>query len=114
MAACGPNSNHLLRLLSELGRGLTSLHHLARPVTTPGAVAASPPPRRGTMPGLAAASPDAANCPGLRELAPAQGDNPQAYPQQPGGPAQAGDSTPTHPIEGKVPADWTHREEEPQ
>ncbi len=40
-------------LLSELGTGLTSLHHLSRHVTTPGAVAASPPPRRGTMPGLA-------------------------------------------------------------
>lgn len=40
-------------LLSELGRGLVSLHHLSHHVTTPGAIAASPPPRRGAMTGLA-------------------------------------------------------------
>ncbi len=40
-------------LLSELGRGLTSLHHLADHLRTPGAVASSPPPRQGQMPGLA-------------------------------------------------------------
>lgn len=39
-------------LLAELGRGLTNLHHLATHVTTPAAVAASPPPRQGTMRGL--------------------------------------------------------------
>lgn len=39
-------------LLAELGRGLANLHHLATHVTTPGAVAASPPPRQGTMRGL--------------------------------------------------------------
>lgn len=39
-------------LISELGRGLTALHHLSVHVRTPGAVHASPPPRRGTMRGL--------------------------------------------------------------
>ena len=40
-------------LLTEIGRGLTSLHHLTDHLRTPGAIAGSPPPRQGRMTGLA-------------------------------------------------------------